>query len=98
MYKFTPFNRTDYDIEDCNVTAVARLRGNSIKTFNIPFKCIGVYSPEAEEGTSSCRLYVKPDLGEKVSILFLPNKLIHLNLFITRFVITRPKVGPQMAI
>ena len=60
---------TGYDIEDCNVTAIARLRGKSLKTFNIPFRCIGVYNPEAEDGTSSptsSRLYVKPDFGEKV--------------------------------
>ena len=57
-----------YDIEDCNVTAIARLRGNSLKTFNIPFRCIGVYNPEAEEGLSSSRLYVNPDFGEKVDL------------------------------
>ena len=57
---------TGYDIEDCNVTAIARLRGKSLKSFNIPFRCIGVYNPEAEEGTASSRLYVTPDFGEKV--------------------------------
>ncbi|KAL3866408.1 hypothetical protein ACJMK2_043709 [Sinanodonta woodiana] len=65
--KLEEFTLIGYEVLDDNVVAIARLRGQNLKTFNIPYSCVSTVYETDRENAMLVERYVKPELADMVS-------------------------------